>query len=176
MKVFENIIKLSDFPFSYSLITGIASLGIGKSVSLDNLFSPGYYPLLLLIGFLGTDFALIDPGGIILRWYGGRSYTSRFDRFGVRRKRDLEKKLNDIKGRIANLEKDAEYLSSKYSLDLQEFEGFIEGLEDSINDPQFNFNSRDSIFFSKETKSRIENYRIDFDRISGQLQEPLSVQ
>lgn len=176
MKVFENIIKLSDFPFSYSLITGIVSLGIGKTVTLDNLFSLSYYPLLLLIGFFGTALALIDPGGIILRWYGGRSYTSKFDLFGVRRKRNLNRLLNDIKSSIANLEDYATDLDRVYKLDLQEFNGFINKLEKSINEPDFNFNSRDSIFFADDTKSKIGVYRSDFDRISGHLQEPFNSQ
>ena len=53
--------KLSDFPFSYSLIGALLMLITGKNISMENIFSASYAPLLLIMGLFSKTLAISDP-------------------------------------------------------------------------------------------------------------------
>jgi hypothetical protein len=53
----QNLLKLTDFPFSYSLLTLIAQIS-GHEITA---------PLLLLMGFFATTLSICDPIGHIQR-------------------------------------------------------------------------------------------------------------
>ena len=62
----ESLLKLTEFPFSYSLI-GIIDSFFGQGLNLENLSFTKIGPLLILMGFLATTLSICDPIGAIQR-------------------------------------------------------------------------------------------------------------
>jgi hypothetical protein len=68
----ENLLKLTEFPFSYSFI-GLLALISGQGTNLENLTFEEIGPLLILMGFVGTTLSICDPlGGLQRRIILGR--------------------------------------------------------------------------------------------------------
>jgi hypothetical protein len=65
----ENLLKLTEFPFSYSLLGIFVLLG-GQHIDLSNISYIQFAPLLVLIGFLATTLSITDPFGRLLRLIG----------------------------------------------------------------------------------------------------------
>jgi hypothetical protein len=67
----QNLLKLTEFPFSYSLI-GLLALITGQGVNLDELSFDKIGPILILIGFVATTLSICDPIGAfqrrIIKW------------------------------------------------------------------------------------------------------------
>lgn len=64
ISVIPSLLKLSDYPFSYSIV-GILLLSNGQSVDLTNIAHSG--PLFLIMGTIGTALSIIDPVGALIR-------------------------------------------------------------------------------------------------------------
>jgi hypothetical protein len=62
----QNLLKLTEFPFSYSLI-GLLSLIFGQGTNLEELSFNQIGPLLILIGFVATTLSICDPIGAVQR-------------------------------------------------------------------------------------------------------------
>jgi hypothetical protein len=62
----QNLLKLTEFPFSYSLI-GLLALIFGHGTILEELSFAKIGPLLILIGFVATTLSICDPVGAIQR-------------------------------------------------------------------------------------------------------------
>jgi hypothetical protein len=63
----QNLLKLTEFPFSYSLM-GLLALIFGQETSLgDELSFARLAPLLILMGFVATTLSICDPVGTIQR-------------------------------------------------------------------------------------------------------------
>ena len=63
----QNLLKLTEFPFSYSLI-GLLALIFGQETSLgDELSFARLGPILILMGFVATALSICDPVGAIQR-------------------------------------------------------------------------------------------------------------
>ena len=60
----QNLLKLTEFPFSYSLI-GLIALIYGQGISPDDLSFAKIGPLLILMGFVATTLSICDPMGAI---------------------------------------------------------------------------------------------------------------
>jgi hypothetical protein len=67
----QNLLKLTEFPFSYSLI-GLLALITGQGANLDELSFAKIGPILILIGFVATTLSICDPVGAfqrrIIKW------------------------------------------------------------------------------------------------------------
>jgi hypothetical protein len=59
----DNLLKLTDFPFSYSLISLLALIRYRESFLNQPLETLG--PLLILMGFIATTLAILDPFGVL---------------------------------------------------------------------------------------------------------------
>lgn len=62
----QSLLKLTEFPFSYSLI-GLLALIFGQGLGLDELSFAKIGPLLILMGFVATTLSICDPVGAIQR-------------------------------------------------------------------------------------------------------------
>lgn len=63
----QNLLKLTEFPFSYSLM-GLLALIFGQSTSAGEEFSfVRISPLLILTGFVATTLSICDPVGVLQR-------------------------------------------------------------------------------------------------------------
>ena len=69
----DNLLMLTEFPFSYSLLVIIVLLG-GQQFDLENISYARFAPLLILLGLLATTLSITDPFGRILRFIG-RHFT-----------------------------------------------------------------------------------------------------
>ena len=65
-RIGQDLLKLVDFPFSYSTIGIIAFLS-GKSINFEKLSWSELAPTITLIGFVGTALAIIDPIGRLVK-------------------------------------------------------------------------------------------------------------
>jgi hypothetical protein len=70
VKISENLLKLSDFPFSYSLVGGLFLIFAGESVNFNDILRTEFAPVLAIMGFLGTALAISDPFGRLLKRIG----------------------------------------------------------------------------------------------------------
>ena len=61
-----NLLKLTEFPFSYSLI-GLIALISGQGANIEELSLARVGPLLILVGFVATTLSICDPVGAIQR-------------------------------------------------------------------------------------------------------------
>jgi hypothetical protein len=61
-----NLLKLTEFPFSYSLI-GLLALIFGEGINLEELSFAKIGPILILIGFMATTLSVCDPVGAFQR-------------------------------------------------------------------------------------------------------------
>ena len=61
----ENIIKLTDYPFIYSVLGSIFIMSFHKNINPINTNNPfnEFVPILIFIGIFGTIFSIIDPFG-----------------------------------------------------------------------------------------------------------------
>jgi hypothetical protein len=66
-KISENLLKLADFPFSYSLVGGLFIILTGENINLSNITSSEYLPLLTIMSFLGTALTICDPFGRLIK-------------------------------------------------------------------------------------------------------------
>jgi hypothetical protein len=73
----QNLLKLTEFPFSYSLM-GLLALIFGQGINLEELSYAKVGPLLILVGFVATTLSICDPvgafqrfvlKGTVRRWY-----------------------------------------------------------------------------------------------------------
>jgi hypothetical protein len=62
----QSLLKLTEFPFSYSLI-GLIALISGQSSNVEELSFAKMGPLLILMGFVATTLSICDPVGCIQR-------------------------------------------------------------------------------------------------------------
>jgi len=62
----ENLLKLTEFPFSYSII-GLISLILGHGLDPQKLSFVQVGPLLILMGFVATTLSICDPVGAAQR-------------------------------------------------------------------------------------------------------------
>jgi hypothetical protein len=62
----QNLLKLTEFPFSYSLM-GLLALIFGQGTNLVDLSSAKIGPLLILMGFVATTLSICDPMGALQR-------------------------------------------------------------------------------------------------------------
>ena len=62
----QSLLKLSDFPFSYSLIS-LLTLIIGHSEGFEKFSLNEIGPLLVLMGFVATTLSICYPLGTIQR-------------------------------------------------------------------------------------------------------------
>jgi hypothetical protein len=62
----QNLLKLTEFPFSYSLI-GLIALIAGPGINLDGLSFAKVGPLFILMGFVATTLSIVDPVGAFQR-------------------------------------------------------------------------------------------------------------
>lgn len=67
MNFLSNVVKLSDYPFAYSLV-GLILLITGHKIDWANANPSEFIPLITLIGVLGTTLSIIDPFGNLLRY------------------------------------------------------------------------------------------------------------
>jgi hypothetical protein len=63
----QNLLKLTEFPFSYSLL-GMIALIFGHGINLENPSFTEVGPLLILMGFVATTLSICDPIGALQRW------------------------------------------------------------------------------------------------------------
>ena len=68
-KFTENIIKLTDYPFTYSFIGLVIFIGTGNKFDITQIDVQNYLPFLVLIGVFGTILSIIDPVGNSIRFY-----------------------------------------------------------------------------------------------------------
>ena len=59
----ENIIKLTDYLFTYSVLGSLFVIFFKKNISLVNTPFNEYIPVLIFIGIIGTIISIIDPFG-----------------------------------------------------------------------------------------------------------------
>ena len=64
----DNLLKLTEFPFSYSLI-GLLALIFGEGMNLEEASLPNLGPLLILIGFVATTLSITDPIGVLQKLF-----------------------------------------------------------------------------------------------------------
>jgi hypothetical protein len=62
----QGLLKLTEFPFSYSLM-GLLALIFGHGINLGELSFAKIGPLLILMGFVATTLSICDPIGAIQR-------------------------------------------------------------------------------------------------------------
>jgi len=62
----QNLLKLTEFPFSYSLM-GLLALIFGQVINLEELSFAKIGPLLILMGFVATTLSICDPVGTLQR-------------------------------------------------------------------------------------------------------------
>jgi hypothetical protein len=62
----QNLLKLTEFPFSYSLI-GLLALISGQGINVEELSFAQVGPLLILMGFVATTLSICDPLGATQR-------------------------------------------------------------------------------------------------------------
>jgi hypothetical protein len=62
----QNLLKLTEFPFSYSLM-GLLALIFGHGINPGELSFAKIGPLLILMGFVATTLSICDPVGSLLR-------------------------------------------------------------------------------------------------------------
>jgi hypothetical protein len=62
----QNLLKLTEFPFSYSLI-GLLALISGQGINPEQLSFAQVGPLLILMGFVATTLSIVDPVGVFQR-------------------------------------------------------------------------------------------------------------
>jgi hypothetical protein len=62
----QNLLKLTEFPFSYSLI-GLLALIFGQGINVEELSFSNLGPLLILMGFVATTLSICDPVGALQR-------------------------------------------------------------------------------------------------------------
>ncbi|WP_458718828.1 hypothetical protein [Candidatus Nitrosocosmicus sp. R] len=67
----QNLLKLTEFPFSYSLITLLALI-FGHGINLIEPNLGEIAPLLVLMGFVATTLSICDPLGALQRIYLGK--------------------------------------------------------------------------------------------------------
>jgi hypothetical protein len=79
----SNLVKLTDYPFLYSLVT-IYLAASGQPLHYKNLDLGSFIPLIGLIGVFATTLSIVDPLGNILRFII-RSLGYRFSLFGERK-------------------------------------------------------------------------------------------
>jgi hypothetical protein len=63
----DNLLKLTEFPFSYSLI-GLLALIFGQGLNLEEDTLAKLGPLIILMGFVATTLSITDPLGALQRW------------------------------------------------------------------------------------------------------------
>ena len=80
IKFTENIIELTDYPFTYSFIGLIILIRTGNKFDITQIDIQNYLPFLVLIGVFGTILSIIDPFGNIIRFY---LYRYRKDRIEI---------------------------------------------------------------------------------------------
>jgi hypothetical protein len=78
----DNLLKLIEFPFSYSLI-GVLALTFGGKGLLND--EPSLGPLLILMGFVATTLSITDPIGAFQKLFlnGFRNKTLPENCFGL---------------------------------------------------------------------------------------------
>lgn len=62
----QNLLKLTEFPFSYSLI-GLFALIAGQGTNIEELSFAKVGPLFILMGFVATTLSIVDPVGALQR-------------------------------------------------------------------------------------------------------------
>jgi hypothetical protein len=62
----QNLLKLTEFPFSYSLI-GLLALIFGHGMDLEELDFGKIGPLFIIMGFVATSLSICDPVGALQR-------------------------------------------------------------------------------------------------------------
>jgi hypothetical protein len=63
----QNLLKLTEFPFSYSLI-GLLALIFGQGMNLEEMSFTKIGPILILMGFVATTLSICDPIGALQRY------------------------------------------------------------------------------------------------------------
>jgi hypothetical protein len=64
----DNLLKLTEFPFSYSFI-GLLALIFGQGLNLDEPSLDTLGPLLILMGFVATTLSITDPIGALQKLF-----------------------------------------------------------------------------------------------------------
>lgn len=90
----DNLLKITDFPFSYSLI-GLLALIFGEGLNLEEASLAKIGPLLILMGFVGTTLSICDPIGVLqkvlLRGFSsGRVSVNLKDKINIEGKKQPE--------------------------------------------------------------------------------------
>jgi hypothetical protein len=78
----DNLLKLTEFPFSYSFISLLALI-FGQGLNLDEASLDTLGPLLILMGFVATTLSITDPIGAIQKGFlrGSTPEPSNVDRY-----------------------------------------------------------------------------------------------
>jgi hypothetical protein len=64
----ENLIKLTDYPFTYSVVGSIFVLVFNTNINpINNSFNE-FIPVLIFIGIIGTIISIIDPIGRLIKY------------------------------------------------------------------------------------------------------------
>jgi hypothetical protein len=64
----DNLLKLTEFPFSYSFIGVLVLIAGGKGFLDEEASLANLGPLLILMGFVATTLSIIDPVGVIQKY------------------------------------------------------------------------------------------------------------
>jgi hypothetical protein len=64
----DTLLKLTEFPFSYSLI-GLLALIFGNGLNLEEGSLDKLGPLLILMGFIATTLSITDPIGALQKLF-----------------------------------------------------------------------------------------------------------
>lgn len=80
MNIKENLIKITDYPFTYSVTGSIFIIFFHKNITPVNTPFTDYIPVLIFIGIIGTIIAIVDPFGrltkLILRTFKVTRYST----------------------------------------------------------------------------------------------------
>lgn len=68
VKIYENLIKLTEYSFAYSLIGLLTIFYTHKKMDLIDTDITIVWPIIVIIGILGTALSIIDPFGNLIRF------------------------------------------------------------------------------------------------------------
>lgn len=80
-KFFENLIKLTDYPFSYSFIPLLILILSNKKFDIFQVEFQEIWPFFVIIGIFGTLLTTIDPLGTLIRFLLGSYKKERIEIF-----------------------------------------------------------------------------------------------
>lgn len=95
MQFLTNLVKLTDYPFVYSLV-GLLLAMSGHRINLDSVSFSTIGPLITIIGLFATILSIGDPFGNLLRFGIKRARPEREDYLSIdeQRYRDMAEKAS----------------------------------------------------------------------------------